>query len=458
MINKQGPQSGDLRTSDSPNSTENQEKDFRIQTRSFGLSGHSRQNRPDSGPSAIAAGNDLEAINAWLQGLSTNTFKVYRKCAYRFLRWCLIERSIAFSDVQYLDWLEYEKFLANPPQSWVSQSTPGKFGEDEYRCFRPTKRRVSDSSANPAGLSPRSIAQERRIISGLYKWLVQTRYLVYNPMVVLRKATKTGQYHGISKEEEKVVQGEALRQARASRSHRGKALSAGAWNALIEYVERIPEDAGAGMKRSRLLFLLNFMYYTGVRESEFLNFRTNKDAMSCEVGKDGAVQYVLHIIGKGQRYREIPMSKKVEPYFHAYRRSCGLQAAVDEGESIPLILDLSVSNKKEREQIRLSVGEGSNRFLTEHRVDLIQPMSRQSLYRILTDLYKEVMANTEDELLTRELRNKNVHSIRHTFGSNVVARFGIKTAQDLLGHASTDTTLLYSHLEQEARRKVIDEL
>ena len=41
------------------------------------------------------------------------------------------------------------------------------------------------------------------------------------------------------------------------------------------------------------------------------------------------------------------------------------------------------------------------------------------------------------------------HSIRHTFGTEAVKRFGVVKAQKLLNHANIDTVMIYNHVLDE---------
>jgi integrase/recombinase XerD len=94
------------------------------------LDGRTGGNR--AGPEVVcqlAAGNDLEAIQAWLAEFhdSPQTLRAYRKEAERLLLWALMELGKPLSSLTREDCVRYEAFLADPqpPRPLVrTQSAP----------------------------------------------------------------------------------------------------------------------------------------------------------------------------------------------------------------------------------------------------------------------------------------------------------------------------------------------
>ena len=63
--------------------------------------------------------------------------------------------------------------------------------------------------------------------------------------------------------------------------------------------------------------------------------------------------------------------------------------------------------------------------------------------------------------LTREagIPNCSPHTLRHTYASHLIMATGdLKTLQELLGHSSIVTTMIYAHLSKPHIKKVVDKL
>ncbi|MGB2682281.1 MAG: hypothetical protein WBE39_13305 [Candidatus Competibacter sp.] len=93
------------------------------------LDGRFGSNR--AGPEVVcqlAAGNDLEAVRAWLAEFqdSPQTLRNYRKEAERLLLWALMERDKPLSGLTREDCILYENFLVDPQprQRWCGSKAP----------------------------------------------------------------------------------------------------------------------------------------------------------------------------------------------------------------------------------------------------------------------------------------------------------------------------------------------
>lgn len=407
------------------------------------LSGENRQNKAE-GYSPLAAQNDLQAIEKWLAGLTDNTFKSYRKAAYRYLSWCVLVKGVCLSDVRLEAWYEFEAFLRSPPDEWILKGRPIPFGKPGYRFFR-------------GPLDPGSVALDRRIIHGLYQWLVSANYLKANPLALIagrgRKSTTGAGALSLS-DREAVVKKE-----RASANHRGKALSNEACKAIASYIKSLPMDKMGGQQRARYMWIFSLLTYTGLRASELIELTTAETFFEykMEPGERRA-RIALHVLGKGQVYRKIPCRRELTDHFLTYRHTMGLEDSWIEGESIPLVLSLNKKHTAERAALRRKFGSKVNLIVSNERRDLAEPLTRQSLYRLLVTLYKRVSEWSDDPALASELRGKGVHSLRHTFGSNIVDKTSLKIAMELLGHADPATTSLYSHHDDSHLKDAIESL
>ncbi len=127
----------------------------------------------------LDAVNDRQAVEAWL-GLqeSEATKRAYRKEAERLMLWAIIEREKPLSSLTHEDAVAYRAFMRRPaPVSrWV-----GPVVARHARGWKPFQ----------GALSPRSLAYALSVLSSLFRWLTEQRYLIGNPFAgVNAKAAK----------------------------------------------------------------------------------------------------------------------------------------------------------------------------------------------------------------------------------------------------------------------------
>jgi integrase len=84
---------------------------------------------------------------------------------------------------------------------------------------------------------------------------------------------------------------------------------------VLAALARLPEDG----RRRRLEFVLRFAYATGVRPSELVAARL-ADLSQVELG-DGETGWMLRVLGKGGRVRQLPLSELVMDALAAYLRA-----------------------------------------------------------------------------------------------------------------------------------------
>jgi hypothetical protein len=117
----------------------------------------------------LNATNDYEAVQAWLALHETaTTQRAYRKEAERLILWAIVERGRAFSSLTTDDAIAYRTFVRRPSprERWVGAPRPRD--SVEWRPFT-------------GGLSARSTAYALTVLSALYRWLIEQRYVLANP-------------------------------------------------------------------------------------------------------------------------------------------------------------------------------------------------------------------------------------------------------------------------------------
>ncbi len=83
--------------------------------------------------------------------------------------------------------------------------------------------------------------------------------------------------------------------------------------------------------------------------------------------------------------------------------------------------------------------------------------------------YAFIVASTERPLTTRQVeriiraaamksigRPVHPHMLRHTFGTRIERRAGLRIAQELLGHKNVSSTQIYTHPNEDDKKKAID--
>lgn len=124
----------------------------------------------------IAAGNDLEAIEAYLYKFRAQdkTRRAYQKELERFLLWCVYVRRQPLSSTLLEDCEAYKNFLADPPAFWIGP-----------RALRMGPR-WKPFAGRPSASSQRYAVQ---VIRTFFSWLVDVRYLGGNPWVAARRSS-----------------------------------------------------------------------------------------------------------------------------------------------------------------------------------------------------------------------------------------------------------------------------
>jgi len=363
------------------------------------LTGEIGSNRAPAERCRIDARNDYESIMAWLSlwNEDTSTHRAYRKEAERFLLWAILEKGKALSSITTPDCAEYRRFLADPQPAdrWIGK--PASRWSPEWRPLK-------------GPLKPSSIRQAEVILSGLCEWLVGQRYLDSNP------------FSGLS------TQGYGRRTNVTDR-----VLSPALWEQINLYAEHQSNNSALTEAQRddyrRTAFILKFAYQTGLRLHELVKARIGDLKQTSNFDGD---QWWLDVIGKGKKYREVPLPPVVMDGINTHLRDRKLGPVGYVLEDTPIIGKL----------------RGERR----------SPLSASGLYQKLKAFFEETanhVANT-DPLAAEKLRRASTHWLRHTHGSHAVAN-GVPLAivRDNLGHSNIATTSIYVHTERDERYRAM---
>ena len=179
----------------------------------------------------------------------------------------------------------------------------------------------------------------------------------------------------------------------------------------VDEVSRLLDAAAVGGSTDPVVLrdkaLLEFMYATGCRVSEAVG--TNLDDIDLE-------EKVVRLMGKGSKQRLVPLG--------SYARN-----------SVVVYLNAGRGELERRSTAK--VPERRALFLNKRG----KRISRQSVWEI-------VKTAGERAGITKPL---HPHTLRHSFATHLIqGGADVRTAQELLGHASVTTTQIYTHVSPEA--------
>ncbi|MDW3686064.1 site-specific integrase [Cupriavidus sp. CV2] len=343
---------------------------------------------------ALDANNDYEAIGAWL-GLheSPETERAYRREAERLLLWAIVERGKALSSLTPEDASAYRAFLRRPTPHyrWVAPARPRS--SPEWRPFT-------------GAMSPRSIAYALSVLSGMFRWLIQQRYVLANPFAGLK--VRGGQ--------------------RSAGLDASRAFSAGEWELVRTIANGLEWSHGwTAPAAQRLRFLLDFGYATGLRAAELVDVTLG----GIEIGARG--ERWLHLVGKGAKPGKVALPSLAHQALDQYLVQRGLPVTPSRWQpETPLLSNL----------------EGAAAITTPRLRDV---------FRRFFVLAADIIQN-DHPTLANKLRRATPHWVRHTHASHALAQGAtLTTVRDNLRHASITTTSIYLHADEEQRTHQLEQ-
>ena len=214
------------------------------------------------------ASNDYEAIQSWLSlHESAATQRAYRKEAQWLILWVIIERGRALSSLTTDDAIAYRAFLLRPTprERWVGPSQL-RHGV-EWQPFT-------------GALSTQSAAYALNVLSALFRWLVEQRYVLANPFAGVK------------------VKSHAPRAGLDV----SRGFSEGEWLLIRTVADGLEWSHGWGAPAAqRLRFLLDFGYATGLRASELVGVTL------ADIRRDEHGDHWLHLLGNGGKRGKVAL-------------------------------------------------------------------------------------------------------------------------------------------------------
>ena len=350
----------------------------------------------------------------WLDALS-HTQRAYRKEAERFLLWAIVHKRKALSSMTNEDCTEYREFLADPqPRStWCGPRARERWSP----LWRPFE----------GPLSPTAQRQALSILKNLYGFLVDQNYLMGNPWSAVGIPRNAG-----------------------PKLNAGRSLTRAQWGFAQQQLELM----GNTSAQRRLKFGLHLLYATGLRLSEIVAARV-EDLVWVEYAADAADEqaiegWMLRVIGKGQKEREVPVPIEVVSMLAGYLEDRGLDRDPEYiGNRGAHLLGKSTD-----------ASERAPGLLGGREVDAWEGLAATTLYRQVKCFFGEcadVLRGQGDVKGAERFARASTHWMRHSHASHAIAAgMPIEIAQQNLGHASLATTTVYVTTEAKRRMRAVE--
>ena len=396
----------------------------------------------------LKARNDLEAVWAWLRSKQgprpadlarrrspdgtpdgatdggpngvwplSHTQRAYRKEAERFLLWAIVQKGKPLSSMNHEDCIAYRDFLADPqPRSrWCGPRSRERWSA----LWRPFE----------GPLSPAAQRQALTVLRNLYGYLVDQNYLMGNP------------WSGVS-----------VPLSGAPKLNAARSLSPAQWAWVVGQLDQLPDTSA----HRRLRVALKLLYATGLRLSEAVAARLD-DLQWVEYPPDAEDRsvvsgWLLRVLGKGHRLREVPVPDEVVAELSAYLVARGLMPDPRApGQGGAGLLGRATDVDERAPHLR-------HRLLADPQ----QGIAASTLYGQIKAFFRDcaqVLAAQGDPRGAERFARASTHWLRHSHASHTIARgLPIEIAQQNLGHASLATTTVYVTTESKRRMKALQRL
>jgi site-specific recombinase XerD len=339
----------------------------------------------------LRADNDYAAVQAWLSlHEAPATQRAYRKEAERLILWAIVERGVELSSLATEDAVAYRTFLRQPsPRGrWVGPAAPRTSAE--WRPFA-------------GGLSTRSRSYSLSVLSSMFRWLIEQRYVLANPFAGIK-----------------------VRGARQATLDTTRSFSEGEWKLVRTIAEGLEWSYGwQPSAAQRLRFLIDFSYSTGLRAGELVHATLG----SIEVDAHG--DHWLHVVGKGSKAGKVVLPGLAHGVLDRHLAQRGLPVTPAKWNPYtPLLGSLE--------------GEAG-----------ITPKRLWAIVKRFFATTANVLGDT-NPALAEKLRRATPHWMRHTHATHALLRGAeLTTVRDNLRHASLSTTSMYLHSDDLRRAKQI---
>lgn len=344
---------------------------------------------------------------------SEATFNAYRREIERLLQWVFFVRQIHLVQIDRHHIEDFIEFCRQPPPHWIGTANcprylyQGGFSipNPQWRPFvvRSPKKSPTTAQAHQFVLSQSAQESILRILSSFFTFLEQERYIEQNPVKRIRQKSRF-----IRKQ-----QGQSII----------RRLSELQWDYVIDTTTKMA-DQNPTYERS--LFIMSALYGMYLRISELsASARWTPRMNHFFLDQDG--HWWFKTVGKGNKERDISVSKTMQAALLRYRSSLGLHHMPTPSEQLPLL----PKNK----------GQGAMSS-TRHIRRIVQDCFDNAIESMLTDGF-------HDE--AEQLKAATVHWLRHTGISDDVKIRPREHVRDDAGHTNSAITDKYIDIDRRER-------
>lgn len=362
--------------------------------------------------------NDKQAVEAWLASLKTankNTQLAYARAVERLVLWSLFVKGVAISSLASADLAEFFDFLRDPPTSWI-QKAPAVKGSVLWKPMR-------------GGLSDKSLELNVQAVKQMFSSWFNANYLKAN-------AAKGAGY---------------LKRKAASmdvmRSFTVQDLA---------YIKRTLDAMPPGPSQNRQKALMMLLLTTGMRARELINQKW-KYVSQARIGMTSTSDYVISLIGKGEKERILPIRSDVYNALKIHLEDRKALSKTDKLSSFSHFSDVDWPLIGIIDETKAQQSDGAD---SDYAYDCARKgnfdgsISYERFKNIVTTFFKQCadLCDSEGQDSLR-LRQATPHWMRHTFAHAVLDATDkdLVVVQSLLGHSDLSTTGLYVKADVEKR-------
>ncbi|ABO54647.1 tyrosine-type recombinase/integrase [Burkholderia vietnamiensis] len=336
-----------------------------------------------SATNTLGVGDDAQATALFLRdraSRSPHTARAYLTEIRRLAAWCIAHELGPLSDLTRHDLLEYKRMLHRPSQD------------------------VADDAQPEGRLSEATQARALAVVASLFQYWTETGYLTANPAAGLVRGQR--------------------RHAGFAPTRMLSAAQLGACDAEVDAVDRDVEPLIAARRRA----IWSLYRFAGVRLVE-LAWSDARQLPVLDVDSNGC--WTLHVCGKGQKPRAIPLPAGCVSRLQTYRRLRGLPEQPEPSEHVALVHGLKGGT-----------------------------LQSSGLYDEVKAIFRAAAARLDptDPPSAATLRRASPHWLRHAYARTLVVdrQVPLPAAQALLGHASIQTTAGYAKTDLSQLRAFVD--